>query len=60
MAMTVERIAEDLGVTSHTVYKEIREGRLKAFRVGKRALRIDEAEYEKYKDRNAVIKMEEL
>ena len=38
---TVERAADDCGVSTETVRRWIREGRLAAIRVGPRRLRID-------------------
>ena len=57
MALSVLEVAKDMGVSKDTVYKEIREGRLKAFRVGKQKFRISEAELEAYKTRNTVEPM---
>lgn len=60
MAMTVENVAADLGVTIGLVYREIKNGNLKAFRVGSRTLRIRKEDLEEYKQRNYVQNMEEI
>lgn len=60
MALTVMEVAKDLNISKFLVYKEIQEGRLSAFRVGKQQLRIKESELEAYKNRNKVEYMEEL
>lgn len=60
MAMTVESVAADLGVTIGLVYREIKNGNLKAFRVGSRTLRIRKEDLEEYKQRNYVQNMEEI
>ena len=57
MALSVLEVAKDMGVSKDTVYKEIREGSLKAFRVGKQKFRISEEELEAYKTRNTVEPM---
>lgn len=54
MALSVQEVANDLEVSKGVVYREIREGKLKAFRVGKQMLRISEEELEDYKRRNTV------
>lgn len=54
MALSVQEVANDLDVSKGVVYREIREGKLKAFRVGKQMLRISEEELEDYKRRNTV------
>ena len=38
---TVEKAAEDLGVSAETIRRWIRDGRLIAYRVGPRRLRVD-------------------
>ena len=42
--LTVSQAAERLGVTAKTIYNWIGEGRLKAQRIGGRAIRIEELE----------------
>lgn len=60
MALKVENVAAELGVSKQVIYREIKEGNLAAFRVGKQQLRIEEKEVEAYKNRNRVDLMEEL
>lgn len=54
MALRVEEVARQLDVTPHMVYREIKAGRLKAFRVGSRTIRILPEEVEKYKSRQMI------
>lgn len=49
MALRVEEVARDLNVTKDMVYREIKNGNLKAFRVGSRTIRILPEELENYK-----------
>lgn len=62
MALKVNEVAQDLGVTADMVYREIRAGNLKAFRVGSRTIRIRPEDLQDYKDKQMVTveMMEEL
>ena len=41
--LTVEAVADQLGVTEKTIYRYVKSGRLRAVRLGSRLLRIDPA-----------------
>ena len=48
--LTVSQIAKDLNVCTKTVYRRIWSGELPVHKIGNGCVRIDEAEYQKYKD----------
>jgi excisionase family DNA binding protein len=48
---TVDEAAVKLRFTAHTIYEFIKQGRLKATRLGKRALRISEENIESFIDK---------
>ncbi len=47
--MSVEAVAESLGVSAKTVRREIERGKIRAFRVGLRCLRISQNEVDRYR-----------
>jgi len=57
MALTVMDVAKELNVSKQVVYREIKDGKLAAFRVGRQQLRVDEAELAAYKNRNTIERM---
>jgi excisionase family DNA binding protein len=48
VTITVEQVAEKLGVSDRTIRNMIKDKRLKAFRVGQRQWRIDQADLDAY------------
>ena len=61
MALRVEEVARDLDVSKDMVYREIKNGNLKAFRVGGRTIRIRPEDLQEYKlNQMVVTEMEEL
>jgi len=46
--LTIEQVAARLGVTRMCVYKWVKEGSLPAFRLARRAIRVEEAALEKW------------
>lgn len=56
--LTVEQVANDLGFKTRTIHKWIKEGKINALKVG-REYRINEQEYEKFKQRNTFSVNEE-
>jgi len=47
--LTVNKIADDLGVSTKTIYRRIASGELPALRLAANCIRIDEADYSKFK-----------
>ena len=52
--ITVQTVAERLSCTDNWVYALIKEGQLKAVKIGERALRISEGSFDKYIAANIV------
>ena len=52
--LTVSRVAEILGCTERYVYEMVKEGRLKALRLGIRAIRISEGSLTEFVHTNTV------
>ena len=49
-ALSITQVADALGVSGQTVAREIKRGKIKAFRVGLRCLRISRSELDRYRD----------
>lgn len=47
--MTVQQAATELNISEWKVRKEIHQGRLRAYRIGTKLLRIDRADFDKWK-----------
>lgn len=52
--ITIQTVAERLSCTDNWVYALIKEGQLKAVKIGERALRISESSFDKYIAANIV------
>lgn len=48
MYLTVKQTAGKLGVSSKTVFRYIADGKLKAYKLSQRCVRIDETDLEKF------------
>jgi putative molybdopterin biosynthesis protein len=53
-AYTPDEVADMFQISKHTVYRIIKRGELKAFKVGNK-IRIEKIELEKYKEKSTVI-----
>lgn len=48
MYLTVKQAAERLQVCNKTIFRRIQDGSIKAFKLGEKTIRIDEAELKRY------------
>jgi excisionase family DNA binding protein len=56
MDITVKQAAADLGVCTKTIYRCIKGGSLRAIKYGERIVRIDEKDWQAFKDSHRIAR----